>query len=268
MPEADDLLVVTVLDGVLTATINRPGRRNAYTYEVEHAWHRTLVKAAGDPSVRALVLTATGDTFCPGFDPDAIADAAAGDAVPDSARSPYPFHLATVIEKPVVCAVNGGCAGVGLALALTCDLRIAAEGAQFSTAFSRLGLPAERGTSWLLPRIIGHGRAADLLLTARAVGAAEARDLGLVHEVVEDAQLHARAAALAAQLAATVSPASTAAMKRQLYRDWDTSLADASTAADQLLRRLIAGPDLREGVTARAVGRPPVFTEPVRQEIH
>jgi len=261
----DPPLRVDVAGGVATVTIDRPAARNAYSYAVERAWHDALDAADADPDIRCVVLTATGDAFCPGFDPEAMA-AAVVHGADTAGRSDRPFHHAVTRSVPVIGAINGACAGVGLALALTCDIRVAAAEARFSTAFAPLGLPAERGSSWLLPRIVGHSRALELMLTARSFDAAEARAIGLVHDVTPRADLPRHAAALAARLVARGSPAALATIKRQLYRDWTVALRESTRQANADLELLVAGPDFRRAMRARADGTYADFTPSTRPQ--
>jgi len=166
-------------DGVLLLTLNRPQRLNAWTLDMEERYFDLLAGAASDPSVRAIVVTGAGRGFCAGLDADALAGVAAGTPVSTRPRRPQTFPLE--IPKPIVAAVNGPAAGIGFLQALVADVRFAAEGAKFTTAFARRGLLAEHGMSWLLPRLIGASRATELLLSARVFLAEEAAELGLVH---------------------------------------------------------------------------------------
>ncbi len=208
-----------------------------------HTEYRALLaRAAGDPGVRVIVVTGAGRGFCAGADTRALEghverggyDPGTG---PELARPGYgvrpefdadfAYHFG--IAKPVIAAVNGPAAGVGFALACYCDLRFAAAGAKLTTAHGRLGLPAEYGLSWLLPRLIGLTRAADLLLSSRVVLAEEAAEFGLVNRVEEPEELMEATYAYARILATEVSPASLAATKVQMYldlhRDAATSVA-------------------------------------------
>jgi enoyl-CoA hydratase/carnithine racemase len=172
-------------------------------------------------------------------------------------RRPQSFPL--TIPKPIIAAINGPCAGIGLVQALMCDIRFAAEGAKITTAFARRGLVAEHGISWILPRLIGPARALDLLLSGRVVLAEEAYALGLVNRVAPSESLLEEALAYAGELAALSSPASMATMKRQVYADLEKGLADALADADELMLRSFTAPDFAEGVTSFVERREPRF---------
>ena len=203
-------------EAVATIMLNRPRAHNALTAEMKTALLAALREAAASPEVRAVLITGAGPAFCAGQDlrehagllAEAQAAAAASPGQPagaamDTVRQHYnPIVLAIrSMPKPVIAAVNGVAAGAGASLALACDLRIAARGASFLMAFARVGLAADTGASWTLQRLVGVGRAAELLLLAEPLPADRALDLGLVSQVVEDAELPAAASALAARLA-------------------------------------------------------------------
>jgi len=160
---------------------------------------------------------------------------------------------------PMVCAVNGGCAGVGLLHALACDVRFAASTAKLSTAFSRRGTVAELATSWLLPKIVGHANALDLLLSGRTVDAEEAARLGLVNRVCEPDQLLDDALAYARDVAERCAPRAVAAIKRQVYDDWSRSVAGSEAAFRGLLADPAHAADLAEGAAAFLERRVPRF---------
>jgi enoyl-CoA hydratase/carnithine racemase len=172
-------------------------------------------------------------------------------------RRPVTFPLS--IRKPVVGAINGACAGVGLVQALMFDVRFAAAGAKFTTAFARRGLIAEYGVSWLLPRLVGTSRALDLLLSGRVFTSEEALELGVVNRVTPREDVLETALAYARDLAANCSPASMATMKHQVYThaslDIDTALAQSSA----YMRQSLEGPDFKEGVSSYVEKRPPAF---------
>lgn len=204
-------------EAVATIMLNRPQAHNALTADMKTALLATLRQAAASPEVRAVLITGAGPAFCAGQDlrehagllAEAQAAAAASatgqpaGAAMDTVRQHYnPIVLAIrSMPKPVIAAVNGVAAGAGASLALACDLRIAARGASFLMAFARVGLAADSGASWTLQRLVGAGRAAELLLLAEPMPAARALELGLVSQVVEDAELPAAASVLAARLA-------------------------------------------------------------------
>jgi enoyl-CoA hydratase/carnithine racemase len=164
------------------------------------------------------------------------------------------------IPKPILGAVNGAAAGLGLVVALYCDLRFAADTAVFTTAFSRRGLVAEHGISWLLPRLVGLPQALDLMFSARKLDAAEALRLGLVNRVLPAGELLAGVRDYARELAETVSPRSLAVMKRQLWEAQFQGLAQATAIADQEMAKSFASEDFKEGVAHFVEKRAPRFT--------
>ena len=162
-----------VRDHVALITLNRPEKLNAWTPAMSAGYREALDNATADSDVRVLVLTGAGRGFCAGADLELLGGLAeTGARVGGGDREPAQMEPA--VPKPVIAAVNGPCAGLGFVRAMFCDIRFAAAGAKFTTAFARRGLVAEYGLSWLLPRIVGLGRANDLLLTSRVVLAEEA----------------------------------------------------------------------------------------------
>jgi 2-(1,2-epoxy-1,2-dihydrophenyl)acetyl-CoA isomerase len=208
-PAADtgsDTVRWDLTEAVGTILLNRPRAHNALTAEMKTALLAALRQAAASPEVRAVLITGAGPAFCAGQDLREHAElltAAQDGAAMDTVREHYnPIVLAIrSMPKPVIAAVNGVAAGAGASLALACDLRIAARGASFLMAFARVGLAADTGASWTLQRLVGAGRAAELLLLAEPLAANRALELGLVGQVVDDADLPAAASTLAARLA-------------------------------------------------------------------
>jgi len=264
-----------VTDGVATITLHRPERLNAWTATMNAEYRAHLQAASDDPAVRVIVVTGSGRGFCAGaesedlaghaergsYDPGAPSDLATpGYGVSPDFDAELAYHFG--VPKPILAAINGPVAGIGFALSCYCDLRFAARGAKFTTAHGRLGLPAAFGLAWLLPKLIGLPRALDLLLSSRTFDADEAHDLGLVTDVVDGDRLAAHVHGYARMLATTVSPASLAASKRQVYEAFHQSAAEAVRAAEALLDPMMAGPDYREGVAALREKRPPVFGDP------
>ena len=249
-------------DGVALLTLNRPDRLNAWTYAMQVALFDALQACAEDARVRVIVITGAGRGFCPGADmQDLTALSGDGDAVEARATrtDTRPITFAMSIPKPVIAAINGACAGLGLAFALTCDIRFCAENAKLTTAFSRRGLIAEHGTSWILPRLIGPARALDLLVSGRVVRGSEAAELGLVNRAVEDARLLDVALEYARDVAANVSPASMATIKRQVYEAMTRPLGDALEQANALMFESFTKPDFAEGVQSFVEKRAPDF---------
>lgn len=248
--------VLTELRGaVLVVTLNRPDKLNAWTPQMESEYGDVLEAAERDPRVRAVVLTGQGRGFCAGADMSVLAGAPAVDVAELAERRPT--HFPFLFRKPLIAAVNGPAAGIGLVEALYADLRFASPKALFITAFAQRGLIAEYGIAWLLPQLVGRSRAADLLLSSRKVDAQEAYRIGLVDRLVEDPL--AEAIAYADQLAATSSPYSMDIIKRQLLEDTDRSFDEAATESDRLMVASFTGPDLAEGVASFTERRAPAF---------
>lgn len=255
----EDVLLRDLRDGVLTLAFNRPEARNAWNGALEDGLREALVTADADPSVKVMVVTGAGRTFCPGPDPKAIASGqshrrvAASD---DDFGQRYSYMLG--LRKPVIAAINGAAAGVGLCLALYCDLRFIAENARITTAFSRRGLPAEHGSAWMLPRLIGWMNAADLLLSGRVVTGREAADLGLARCLPDDEFLDA-VQSYARDLAQHCSPRSMMVMKRQLRAAWTQSLAQATAQSNRETELSLEADDVAEGIAHFLEKRPPRF---------
>jgi len=251
----------TVSDGVAVITLNRPDRLNAWTVEMEHAYFSELDWCTESSEVRAIVVTGAGRGFCAGADMQDLQalgeNGADGAAARAQDRRPQSYPL--TVPKPIIAAINGPCAGIGLVQALMCDLRFAAADAKLTTAFARRGLVAEHGISWILPRLVGPARALDLLLSARVVLGEEAAAIGLVNRALAKDAVLEQAIAYARELAVQCSPASMAAMKRQVYDDLTLTLADATNAADALMLGSFAALDFAEGVSSFLERREPHF---------
>ncbi len=253
-------VLVDRVDSTAVITLHRPDRLNAWTQDLGTAYYDALDAAVADPGVRVIVVTGSGRGFCAGADMSTLQDLGdtGGAGVEERTERRQPHH-ATTLPKPVIAAVNGACAGLGLVLALSCDLRFAASGAKFTAAFSRRGLIAEYGSSWLLPNLVGTARAFDLLVSGRVVLAEEAERLGLVNEVVEADRLLDRTLAYAADLGAKVSPSSMATMKAQIYRHPRMPLQAAVDESVVLMRASLEGEDFVEGVDSFVEKRDPAF---------
>jgi enoyl-CoA hydratase/carnithine racemase len=253
-----DVVQRSIEDGVALLTLNRPDRLNAWTGEMERAYFALLEDCAVREDVRVIVVTGAGRGFCAGADMDDLqAIGAAGLEAADHDRRPQTFSL--TIPKPVIAAINGACAGIGLVQALMCDIRFAARGAKFTTAFARRGLVAEHGISWILPRLVGHARALDILLSGRVFLAEEAEQLGVVNRAVPGDQLLETTLEYARDLATNCAPASMAAMKRQVYADYERSLEAALAEANRLMADSLQADDFREGVASFLERRAPEF---------
>ncbi len=247
-------------EGVAVLTLNRPDRLNAWTAEMERAYFGMLAECASLKEVRVIVVTGAGRGFCAGADMQglqALGENGGETASADQDRIAQSFPLS--IPKPIIAAINGPCAGIGLVQALMCDLRFAAEDAKLTTAFARRGLVAEHGISWILPRLVGPARALDLLLSGRVVLGEEAAALGLVNRALAADTLLDQALAYARELAVQCSPASMATMKRQVYADLDRGLPEALAGADQLMLASFDAPDFVEGVASFVERREPAF---------
>ena len=263
-------ILYDVSEKIATITLNRPDRMNAWTGVMEHDVREAMKAASADDEVRVIVLTGAGRAFCAGadmealktIDPDAMRRA---ENIPpfDMNRRPdwqtrYAYYPS--IPKPVIGMLNGATAGIGLVHALYCDLRFAAEGAVFTTAFARRGLIAEHGISWMLPRMVGHANALDLLMSARRVSSDEALRIGLVNRVCPAEKLREETFAYARDLADFVSPSAIAVIKRQLYDVPFQSLAEATADANREMIVALRGADFREGVASFVEKRAPRFT--------
>jgi enoyl-CoA hydratase/carnithine racemase len=255
-----EVVQMSVEDGVALLTLNRPERLNAWTDEMEHAYFGLLDECAASQDVRVIVVTGAGRGFCAGADMQALQDISGGTIDQEHRRAErraQTFPL--TVPKPIIAAINGPCAGIGLVQALMCDMRFAAEGAKLTTAFARRGLVAEHGISWILPRLVGPARALDLLLSGRVVLADEAALLGLVNRALAPEALLEETISYARDIAVNCSPASMATMKRQVYGDLERSLPDALALADQAMLESFAAPDFAEGVASFVERREPSF---------
>lgn len=230
MTSSDSVLVSTT-EAVATITLNRPAAFNSLDLEAKVALLDALRAAADDPSVRAVVLTGTGRGFCVGQDLREFATASRTGS-PAEVFTTVAEHYSPACEllasmpKPVVAAVNGAAAGAGMSLALAADFRIAADTATFTTAFTAIGLTPDTGMSWLLPRLVGPAKAAELLMLSPTLSALDAAELGLVNSVVPAAELAAAATELAGRLAAGPTLA-LAAVRRLLRAAGDNSLTES-----------------------------------------
>jgi enoyl-CoA hydratase/carnithine racemase len=242
--------------------LERPDVLNALTPAMIAGVETLCRQAEADPEVFAIAVTGAGRGFCAGLDMAVLAQHAAGRAPEGPPRTPRQtmmFSFLMDISKPVIAAVNGPAAGGGFILAMMCDLRFMAQGAQLVTVFSRRGLVAEHGASWILPRMVGVSRALDLLWSSRRVGAEEALRIGLADRVVPLDDLLSAVEAYVADMAATVSPRSVATMKSQVLRhlamDFDTAAAETAEA----IARSLAHPDATEGAAHFVERRPARF---------
>jgi len=258
---------------IATLTLNRPDRLNAFTAGMGEALRAAMRRAADDPGVRVIVLTGAGRGFCAGADMENLsAGSTSGGAALTAAPKPAPFDANAspdhqtphsyfpAVPKPIIAAINGACAGLGLVYALYCDQRFAAAGAKFTTAFARRGLIAEHGIGHTLARLAGLSTALDLLLSARKFDADEALRLGVVDRVLPADHLMAAVRAYALDLADNVSPRSMAVIKRQLWAVGRQSLREAVDIGDREMLASFASEDFKEGVAHFVDKRPARFT--------
>jgi enoyl-CoA hydratase/carnithine racemase len=266
--EVSEVVQKAIDEGVAVLTLNRPERLNAWTAEMEQLYFAMLEECAAREDVRAIVVTGAGRGFCAGADMQELQELGEADASPvdmaEARQERPPQTLPLTIPKPILAAINGPCAGIGLVQALMCDLRFAAEDAKLTTAFARRGLVAEHGISWILPRLLGPARALDLLLSGRVLLGAEAQALGLVNRALPREAVLEETLAYARELALRCSPASMAAAKRQVYADLDRELPEALAEADRLMLESFTAPDFLEGVASFLERRDPSFA-PLRQ---
>ena len=251
-------------EGVAVATLNRPERMNAITFRMFEEWQELCAQVAEDDDVRALVVTGAGRAFCAGLDLEA-AGTLAGMSVPQMMRGQASWADATAsfhrLSKPVIAAVNGAAAGAGFSLALSADIRLASPAARFNAAFVRIGLTGgDCGSSWFLPRVVGLGRAAEILLTGRFVAADEASAIGLVNRVVPAEELLDQAVALAAQIA-TNTPLGVMLTKRVLHQNVDAPSLGAALEVENRNQVLATRTtDMVEALAAFQDNREPRFT--------
>lgn len=261
--------------GVATVRFNRPGRGNSWTGRMNAEYRWIMKRLDDDPAIRVIVVTGAGKQFCVGADFKALdhyaetnEDYAASVSSVDFAkpghgvRAEYDHDIVWHwgLKKPVIAAINGACAGMAVAIAGFCDFRYAAAGAKITTAAARIGLPAEYGLSWLLPRIVGLTHAVDLLVTGRIVLAEEAYRMGFLNDVFAPEQFQARVAEIARTLASSLSPLATAVTKRQIYAelmsdDVGVSVEDSKRCIEFMMKTA----DFKEGSRALQDRRPPRF---------
>ncbi|MGP3972927.1 enoyl-CoA hydratase-related protein [Streptomyces sp. 8N114] len=258
-----DTVRYEVNEGLATVTLNRPDAMNALNDEIKVALRDTLRRAVADEGVRAVLLTGSGRAFCVGQDlkeHTSSLEQSGGDALNTVEEHYNPITLALAgMPKPVVAGVNGVAAGAGAGFAFACDYRVVADTAAFNTSFAGVALTADSGVSWTLPRLVGPGRAADLLLFPRSVKADEALELGLANRVVPAAELAAEAEAVARKLAQGPT-AAYAALKESLAFGASHSLAETLGKESELQVRLGASADHRIAVEAFVKKEQPRFT--------
>lgn len=267
-------ILYRVEDGVAVVTLNRPDKLNAWRGEMDRDVRAAMREAAADDAVRVIVLTGAGKGFCAGADMGLLQTIQSGDAARSRSvvnshepwdRSANPnfqkqYSWFPAVPKPVIAGVNGAAAGLGLILALYADIRFASDTAKFTTAFSKRGLVAEHGISWLLPRLVGFANAADLLYSSRVIPAAEALAMRLVSRVIPAATFESELMAYAKMLANEVSPRSLREMKREIWNAQFQSLGEAIEAANADMPPSFASADFKEGIAHFVEKRAPKFT--------
>jgi enoyl-CoA hydratase/carnithine racemase len=274
MPNQETLYQVA--DRVATITLNRPDKLNAWTAVMEREVRAAMGEAERDENVRVIVLTGAGRGFCAGADMSLLSTVAEkgldearraqavqpacgnGKGVREDFQKKYSYFPA--VMKPVIAAINGPVVGLGLVIALYCDVRLASDAARFGTAFARRGLIAEYGMAWMLPRLVGHANALDLLFSARMIDAAEALRMGLANQVYPRETLLERVREYALDLASNVSPRSMRVIKRQVYDAMFQTLGESFESSEQEMLASLQSQDFKEGVAHFVDKRAPVFT--------
>jgi enoyl-CoA hydratase/carnithine racemase len=248
---------------IATITLSRPHRMNAWTGRMHTEYRHVLLKADQDPDVGVIVVTGEGNAFCAGADlqaleghvekggydpgtPDPLAEPGFG--VRPEFDASFAYHFG--VSKPIIAAINGPAAGVGLAVACFADIKFIVEGAKCTTAHGRFNFPAEFGLSWLLPRSIGIAHANDLLLTSRIFKAEEAVQMGLFNKALPKEELLPHTYSYAKNLIENIAPGSLRETKWQIYTDLHRDIASAVEASEELIDQLSTEPDYKEGVKA------------------
>jgi enoyl-CoA hydratase/carnithine racemase len=258
-------LLVEKSDHIATITLNRPERLNAISVPMLDALSQALVDADKDPEVRVVILTGAGRGFCAGLD---LQDQQSGQGIGSGSgvgattarfdlRDAPPTVL-HALDKPTICALNGGAAGYGMDLALGCDIRVASDESKLSAAFTKRGVLPESGGTWLLPRIVGWSKACEIMFTGRTLSPEQCLDLQLVSEVVPAANLMTHVRALAAEIAAN-APLAVQGTKRMMRMGQDETFeANVHHVYLQLLP-LFRSNDFKEGVQSFLEKRKPNF---------
>jgi len=264
-PTDTEEVLYEVSEGIATLTLNRPDRMNTITRAMLARLALLLVQANEDEAVRVVILTGAGRAFCAGLD---LRDATEGDGIGSEASQrdlPVTLDLRNApptvlfaMDKPVICALNGPAAGYGMDTALGCDIRIAGRGAKMAAAFVKRGVVPESGGTWLLPRLLGWSKAAKLIFTGRTLAATESLDLGLLDEVVPDAEVADRARALAAEIAAN-APLAVQSSKRLMRMGLSEGFEDHVHHVYLQFLQLIRTSDFQEGMASFMERRAPEF---------
>jgi enoyl-CoA hydratase/carnithine racemase len=246
---------------IATITLNRPERRNAWTFRMREEVYHAMKDAEADDQIRAIIVTGAGSTFCSGADLSILS----GQSREQDEVSPVfkdwvsHFSYPHTILKPIIAAINGPAIGWGFTLIVFWDIRVAAESAKFSLMYPRRGLAMEGGSSWVLPRLIGWGKTLELAFTARTFSAKEALEMGLVSHVVPDGELIAKAREIANEIAENCSPVAVAEIKREVYQHMATDLPAAIKDSVATFDALYKTEDFKEGIRAMMQKRAPKF---------
>lgn len=277
-------ILYEVEDRIATVTLNRPDRLNAWTPVMEREVRAAMTEATADNAVRVIILTGAGRGFCAGADMSGLRNASQSTAQSSSATErstamraeayasgpikggldlpqafSYRHAYFPTVPKPIIAALNGPTAGVGLVVSLYADLRFASRAASFTTAFARRGLVAEHGIDWILPRLVGLPNAIDLLLSGRKITAEEALQMGLVNKVFSPESFMSEVRAYALEMATMVSPRSMRVMKHQLFRAQNLDFGAALYASIPDVAESLSSEDFKEGVAHFVEKRPPNF---------
>ena len=274
---AYEQILYDVADGIAVITLNRPDKLNAWTMPLGAEVRHAAFQADRDPTIKVIVVTGAGKGYCAGADMDMLQGFQRGESIggpgngpgddlrvepdpslPAAFRGEYSYPIG--LTKPMIAAVNGVAAGLGVSYMLYYDMRIASDRARFGFMFPRRGLVAEHGSAFILPRLVGMAHASDLLFSGRLVSAEEALAMGLVNRVVPHETLMAHVREYALELATKCSPRSLKIMKRQLYTDQTGDLESSMRVADAEMVASFGTEDFREGVASFLEHRPPRFT--------
>jgi len=256
----EDLVLREVSDGVAVLRFNRPDRNNSWSVPMELEYNRLLEECAADPEVRVIVVTGAGRAFCPGIDTGVLADQVGDPTLTTHPHKRPPATLPRGIRKPIIAAINGACAGIGLVAAMNCDLRFLSSKAKVTTAFAQRGIMAEHGLAHALTRVMSTSKALDLLFSGRIVMGPEALELGLVDRVFEPDELLPATLEYARNLAANSSPTAMGIIKQQVYEALESSQEEARTTAIRWWYTVLRQHhDFKEGVTSYLEKRPPAF---------
>ena len=258
--DTESLVLMEVKDGVAVLSFNRPDRANSYSVPMETEYYRKLNDCEADPEVRVIVVTGVGKTFCPGMDSGTLSAQANDGAASTFPHKRAPISYPRTIRKPVIAAINGACAGIGLVVAMNCDLRFTTTRAKITAAFSQRGIMAEHGLAWILPRVVGPSKALDLLFTSRIVQGEEALQLGLVDRVFEPETFMDETLEFARNLAKLSSPLAMGIMKQQVYEALESTQEEARTMALRWWFDTVKEhSDFREGINSFLEKREPDF---------